>query len=102
MFRILKLFCHYLQYSRSFPSSKQEFLQLCFIFFNRSALGKSPIDKQLENGRYLYGVNEPNVERAMKAAAQELVSGNAYWYALQGMDVMISIPMQTFVEFKGN
>jgi hypothetical protein len=72
-----------------------------FIFSNRSALIKSPIDKRLDNGRYLYGASEPNVERAMKAAAQELVSGNAYWHALQGMDVMISIPMQTLVEFKG-
>jgi hypothetical protein len=68
---------------------------------HRSALIKSPVDKQLENGRYLYGSYEPNIERAMKAAAQELVSGNAYWYALQGMNVMLNIPMQTLVEFKG-
>jgi hypothetical protein len=67
----------------------------------RSTLIKSPIDKQLDNGKYLYGSDRPNTERAMKAAGQELVSGNAYWHALHEVGSALMVPMQTLVEFQG-
>jgi len=70
-------------------------------FMAEGFLFKLAVDPKLAENCYLYGGDKPFLDRAAKAASQELHGANQFYFYFLHCGIPIQVPWQTIVDYRG-